>query len=114
MKLIKIADSVYINPSHVVRAYTGEAWSENQRKTVPYTHVVMSDGNTELTALSLEALAEILGEVEISQEEGSYMTPYDIQVLIIFLFHFVLLPCLVWYGSEYTANKNNHEDTNNT
>lgn len=64
MKLIKIADSVYINPSHVVRAYTGEAWSENQRKTVPYTHVVMSDGNTELTALSLEALAEILGEVD--------------------------------------------------
>ncbi len=42
------------------------------------------------------------------------MTPYDIQVLIIFLFNFVLLPCLVWYGSEYTANKNNNEDTNNT
>jgi len=42
------------------------------------------------------------------------MTPYDIQVLIIFLFHFVLCPMLVWYGSEYTAKKNYDKDTNNS
>lgn len=64
MKLIKIANGLYINPNHVVRAYTGDAWSETQKKTVPYTHVVLSDGKTELTGLSLEALAEILNQGE--------------------------------------------------
>lgn len=67
LKLVKIANGLYINPSHVVRAYTGDAWSETQKQTVPYTHVVLSDGKTELTGLSLEALAEILNQKEEKQ-----------------------------------------------